>query len=177
MLHRERKTYFIERSRSEKRLPDVLGKDEVGRVLTAMDNRKHRCILDLLYSSGLRIGELIRLPVENIGFERRTAHLNRGKRRKDRLTILSTATAERPRSYLADFKPSVYLLEVQTSEIYGCSSARAVFRRSLRAAGIRPRLTVPSLRHTFATQLLEQSSDLRCIKKLLRHNTSRTEEI
>jgi integrase/recombinase XerD len=177
VLHRERKTYYIERPRSEKRLPDVLGKDEVRRVLAAVDNLKHRCILELLYSSGLRIGELIRLRVEDISFERRTVRVTRGKGRKDRLTILSAATARRLQQYMAHYQPGEYLFEGQGGETYSPSSVRAIFRRALQAAGIRRQLTVHSLRHSFATHLLEQGTDLRYIQTLLGHNSSRTTEI
>jgi site-specific recombinase XerD len=177
VLYRPRDTYFLERPIAEKPLPDVLSKEEVRQILRSVRNLKHRTILTMIYSSGLRIGEAINLKVADISFDRRMVRVHRGKGKKDRVTILSEAAIPLLEEYLESYRPEKYLFEGMYSEQYSYSSIRAVFRRALRTCGIRKKLTVHSLRHSFATHLLEQGTDLRYIQTLLGHNSSRTTEV
>ena len=177
VLNNPRETYYIERPRREKPLPDVLSKEEVRQILASVKNIKHKCILTLIYSAGLRIGEAINLKVNDISFDRKTLIVKMGKGKKDRLTLLSEAAIPLLERYTEHYKPENYLFEGWHRDQYSYSSIRCIFRRALRNCGISKRLTVHALRHSFATHLMEQGTDLRYIQTLLGHSSSKTTEV
>lgn len=165
------------RVKQDKQLPKVISQEELRAILAACGNLKHRCMLSLLYSGGLRAGELISLKLTDIDWERRQIRIRKAKGKKDRLTLLSNVFCEQLRIYLSTYKPQVWVFEGQWGGQYTDSSLRSVFKQALEKAKIQKRYTLHSLRHSFATHLLEGGTDLRYIQSLLGHNSSKTTEI
>lgn len=167
------------RPKRQKKLPVVLSTSEVARLLKSVEHVKHRTLLALIYSSGIRIGEAVRLTKQDIDPERKTIHIRQGKGAKDRFTVLSTAAYTLLQHYM-DNQPIVgYLfpggkgLDHHLSE----RSVQHVFEKAIQKAGITKPATVHTLRHSFATHLLENGTDLRYIQELLGHASSKTTEI
>jgi site-specific recombinase XerD len=168
---------FIERPRKEKKLPSVLSEQEVASLLKSPTNLKHRCMLMLIYSAGLRMGELLRLDVADIDRDRRQVLIRGGKGKKDRVSLLSTKLLQMLDAYLSEYRPKQHLFEGQTGGRYSEASVQAVFHAAKEKAGIAKPATVHTLRHSFATHLLEKGTDLRYIQTLLGHSSSKTTEI
>ncbi len=169
--------YSIERPRKQERLPEVLSKGEVLRMIDSNPNIKHKCIVALLYSAGLRRNELINLKTTDINSERMVINVRQGKGRKDSMTILSKQLLTDLRLYYKLYKPTQYLFQGQQREQYSGTSVAKVVRRAAQRAGIQRRVTPHMLRHSFATHLLEAGTDLRYIQVLLGHSSSKTTEI
>lgn len=165
------------RAKKERQLPKVMSQDEVLAILSASGNLKHRCMLSLIYSSGLRAGELIKLKVTDINWERRQVFIRKGKGKKDRVSLLSNTLQQILRDYLQAYKPVDYLFAGQWGDQYTTSSLRSIFKQAMYTAGIRKPFTLHCLRHSFATHLLEAGTDLRYIQTLLGHESSKTTEI
>lgn len=169
--------YSIERPHKKRKLPIVLSKDEVARIITSTNNIKHKCILGLLYSSGLRRSELLNLKIEDIDSERMMIHVKGAKGGKDRMTILSESILKDLRLYFKTYRPTQYLFEGFSGKAYSGVSVSKILKRAVLKAGIKKRVTPHTLRHSFATHLLEDGTDLRYIQVLLGHNSSKTTEI
>ncbi|MEM9000607.1 MAG: site-specific tyrosine recombinase/integron integrase [Bacteroidota bacterium] len=169
--------YSIERPRKKKRLPNVLSKNEILGIIENTNNIKHRCIVELLYSSGLRRNELLELKPADIDSNRMMVRIRQGKGNKDRLTILGKNTLKHLRLYYREYKPKNYLFEGPKGKKYSSSSVLSIIVTSARKAGINRRVTPHMLRHSFATHLLEKGTDIRHIQLLLGHNSTRTTEI
>ncbi|HEY4651866.1 MAG TPA: tyrosine-type recombinase/integrase [Pontibacter sp.] len=167
----------VERPDKPDRLPTVLSKEEVKKILAATDNIKHRCMLQLLYAGGLRIGEVINLRLTDIRSDRNMLFIRGGKGKKDRTTVLSQRLLENLRNYYKVYKPKEWLFEGQSGGQYTADSIRNVFRACMAKAGVKTKATPHTLRHSFATHLLEQGTDLRYIQTLLGHRSSKTTEI
>ena len=168
----------IPRPKKEKQLPVVLSQEEVVKILDAVENLKHKTLLMLIYSAGLRVGEAVRLKIEDIDSQRRLIYLKGAKGKKDRYTILSDVALGSLRKYYKEYKPKDYLFEgAEGRRHLSERSVQNVFGRAVKAAGIRKQVTVHSLRHSFATHLLESGVDLRYIQELLGHSSSKTTEI
>jgi site-specific recombinase XerD len=155
----------------------VLSQQEAAAILKALSNIKHRCLLQLLYSGGLRISEVINLKLSDVQSRRNLLLIRGGKGRKDRTTLLSGRLLEELRQYYLQYKPKAWLFEGQDGGVYSVESIRKVFRAALKKAGINREATPHTLRHSFATHLLEQGTDLRYIQELLGHSSSKTTEI
>jgi site-specific recombinase XerD len=177
VLGGQRKFYTLERPQKERALPIVLSTDEIVRILKATENLKHKAILTLIYSAGLRIGELINLKIKDIDSARKQIRITQGKGNKDRYTLLSPKTLELLRTYFKEYKPKVFLFEGTEGGPYSARSVQAFFKESCKKAGIRKKTTVHTLRHSFATHLLENGTDLRYIQALLGHESPKTTEI
>ena len=177
VLGRERANLYLERPKKGEKLPNVLSADEVGRILTAPRNLKHRAILALLYSAGLRRGEIVQLRVSDILFEQKQVFVYGGKGKKDRYTLLAEKTARLLQQYLNEYQPQYWLFEGPDGSQYSTSSIRMIFRRACQTAKANPMATPHWLRHSFATHLVEQGVNLRYIQALLGHNSSKTTEI
>nr|WKN34433.1 tyrosine-type recombinase/integrase [Tunicatimonas sp. TK19036] len=177
VLGKPRTVYYIQRPRKEFRLPVVLSKPEVQRILRQVRNPKHHAILSTIYASGLRLSELIHLSIRDIDSKRMLIHIRQSKGNKDRIVPLSSNLLLELRAYFRKYKPKDYLFEGEKGGMYGRSSVQQIFRKAKRAAGIQKKATVHTLRHSFATHLLESGTDLRMIQVLLGHSSSKTTEI
>jgi integrase/recombinase XerD len=177
VLQMPNRFYSIERPFKADRLPKVLSKEEVISIINATKNIKHRCILGLLYSSGLRRQELLNLRIQDIDSKRMMVTIYQGKGRKDRVTVLSKKVLVDLRVYFREWKPKHYLFESPTGEMYGKTSTSKILSEAARKAKIGKKVTPHMLRHSFATHLLEAGTDLRYIQTLLGHNSSKTTEI
>lgn len=168
---------FIERPRQERKLPTVLSETEVATLLRAVDNLKHRCILMLIYSAGLRLSELVGLEIRDLANDRQQLMVRGGKGNKDRITLLSPKAMDAIQAYLTAYNPGRHLFEGPNGAAYSPRSVQAIFHRAKEKAGIAKPATVHTLRHSFATHLLEKGTDLRYIQALLGHSSSKTTEI
>ena len=164
----------IERPRKEKKLPIVLSTGEIKSIFNSVTNLKHKTLLSLLYSAGLRIGEAINLEVTDIDSKRMLIHIKQAKGKKDRYTLLSLAFVKLLRTYYVAYKPTKYLFEGQNREKYSNTSAQKVLKTAVFKAGIKKKVTLHSLRHSFATHLLEKGTDIRYIQELLGHSSPKT---
>lgn len=172
-----RKIYLIDRPRSEKRLPIVLSMEEVASIMKQVDNLKHKTLLMLAYSSGMRISEIINLKITDIDSERKQIKIEQSKGKKDRCTILSEKVLPLLRDYYKEYKPKYYMFEGQTGNQYSTTSIHMILSRAVVKAGIKKHVTMHTLRHSFATHLLEQGTDLRYIQSLLGHENTKTTQI
>lgn len=177
VLRGQRMVYRIDRPQADKLLPVVLSEEEVAAILNATPNLKHKAILMTIYSAGLRVGEAVRLRINDIDSKRMQIRVVQSKGRKDRYTLLSKKTLEILRSYYVPYRPQKWLFEGPDGGPYSDSSIQAILRASVKRAGIKKRVTVHTLRHSFATHLLENGVDLRYIQSLLGHSSSTTTEI
>ena len=169
---------LIHRPRREKKLPNVLSKEEVKAILGSLNNVKHRLMLSVIYSCGLRCGEVLRLLPDHVDEDRKLLVIKQAKGRKDRIVPLSEKIAVMIREYRLAHKPKRYLFEGQRSgERYDERSLQQVLRHAVERAGISKPVTLHWLRHSYATHLLESGTDLRYIQEILGHSSSRTTEI
>ena len=170
--------YAIERPRKEFKLPKVLSKEEVLSIIENTNNIKHRCITSLLYSAGLRRNELLNLKLEDIDSKRMLIKVKQAKGNKDRNTVLNQSVLDDLREYYKTHHPKVYLFESNIpGKKYSSSSVLKVVTQAAERAGIKERVSPHMLRHSFATHLLENGTDLRYIQLLLGHNSTKTTEI
>ena len=168
----------IHRPKRAKLLPNVLSKEEIKLILNAHSNIKHKMMLSLIYSCGLRCGELLALQPVHIDSMRNIVLLKNSKGKKDRIVPLSPKILEMLREYYKVFKPTTYLFEGQIKgKPYDDRSLQQVLKQAIQKSGIRKPVTLHWLRHSYATHLLESGTDLRYIQELLGHNSSKTTEI
>ncbi len=178
VLGRPKENYQIDRPRSRKALPDVLSKQEIGLILQHCSNLKHRCILALIYSAGLRRSELIQLQLTDIISDRNLIKIRDSKGQKDRYTLLAASLIEQLRVYYKQYKPQKWLFEgARAGTPYSATSIVKLLKNASSRAGIVRRVSPHMLRHSFATHLLEQGTDLRYIQELLGHYSTKTTEI
>ena len=159
----------LERPKKSRILPNVLSQEEVLKIIQLTRNLKHRAIIVLLYSSGLRIGEVTSLLLKNIDILRRQIKVEGGKGRKDRFVVLANTFLPLLQNYLSTFKPAFYFVEGTEGEKYSQSSIRKFLFKSVQKAGISKKVTPHTLRHSYATHLLENGVGLRHIQELLGH--------
>jgi integrase/recombinase XerD len=169
---------LIHRPKRAKVLPNVLSKEEVRAILYAHNNVKHKTMLSLIYSCGLRCGELLRLKPEHVDGKRNLLMVKQGKGRKDRIVPLGSKIIEMIGQYLEACQPKVYLFEGQNKgEPYDERSLQKVLKQSLEKSRISKPVSLHWLRHSYATHLLESGTDLRYIQEILGHSRSTTTEI
>lgn len=167
----------IDRPIKEKYLPNVLSEEEVKRIIQSIQNLKHKAIILTIYSAGLRISEAINLKIADIDSDRMAITIKGAKGKKDRNSLLSEKLLLILREYFKQYKPKMWLFEGQYGEQYSFSSINQIFRRACIDSKIIKKATVHTLRHSFATHLLERGTDLRYIQELLGHSSSKTTEI
>lgn len=177
VLDMPQRFYEIDRPVKEHKLPMVLSEEEVKQLFTATENLKHKAILVTIYSCGLRISELLNLKLTDIKSDRGQVLIRDAKGKKDRMTVLSQTTLELLRKYFKAYRPQVYLMEGGPGIPYSSKSVQNILKRSLRKANIYKPATPHTLRHSFATHLLEHGTDLRYIQVLLGHSSPKTTEI
>lgn len=168
---------FIEIPRPKKKviLPNVLAIKQVERLFSQLENLKHKTMLYLAYSAGLRVSEVVNLKVKDIHSERMVINIKGAKGKKDRTVALSQGILELLRKYYVAYKPQDWLFEGQyPNSTYSTRSLQQIFRRAKTAAGILQDVTFHSLRHSYATHLHEAGTDLKLIQELLGHNDIKT---
>lgn len=168
----------IHRPKRAKVLPNVLSKEEVKSILEAHSNLKHKTMLSMIYSCGLRRSELLNLKFSDIDSKRNIVLLKNAKGKKDRIAPLSPKILAMLREYYIEYKPKIWLFEGQNAgEQYSEQSLQSVLKQTLKKAGNTKPVTLHWLRHSHATHLLESGTDLRYIQELLGHSSSKTTEI
>lgn len=178
VLEMPNRFYSIERPRKESKLPKVLSKEEIISIINHTNNIKHKCIVSLLYSSGLRRNELLQLKLKDIDSRRMVIRVEQAKGNKDRYTVLNKSVLDDMRKYFKIYKPKTYLFENPISyNKYSSSSVLQIVVKSAINAGIKERVTPHMLRHSFAMHLLESGTDIRYIQLLLGYNSTKTTEI
>ena len=169
---------LVHRPKREKPLPNVLSKEEVKDLLEVHNNLKHKVMLSLIYSCGLRCGELLSLEPHHIDSKRNIVVIKNAKGKKDRIVPLSLRILELLRDYFKMYKPEKFLFEGQIKgQPYDSRSLQLVLKQAVKKAGIAKPVTLHWLRHSYATHLLESGTDLRYIQELLGHSSSKTTEI
>ncbi len=169
---------LIHRPKTERKLPRVLSKEEVKAIITAPINLKHRTMLSLIYACGLRRSELLNITFKDINRNRLTLHVFQSKGKKDRIVPLSPKILEMIEDYYRAYRPKVWLFEGQEAgNQYSGESLQLVLKSALKKVNIKKPATLHWLRHSYATHLLENGTDLRYIQELLGHSSSRTTEI
>lgn len=166
------------RPKQKQKLPNILSKNEVKKILDSIENIKHKTILMLVYSAGLRVGEVVSLKLTDIDSDRMVIKIEDAKGAKDRYTLLSAITLEQLREFYKIYKPCKWLFEgVKPGYHITERTVQRVFKNAVHKAGIKKPVTTHSLRHSFATHLLESGTDIRYIQELLGHKNSKTTEI
>jgi integrase/recombinase XerD len=177
VVYQPEKIEHLYTPKKPQKLPKVMIEEEVVALLNAVDNLKHRCILMLVYSGGLRLGEVINLRLKELQPTQNRIFIRNGKGGKDRCTILSDRAWKHLQTYIQIYKPVDWVFEGATGGQYSERSVQEIFTQAKLCSGINPGATVHTLRHSFATHLLEKGVDLRYIQELLGHESSKTTEI
>lgn len=164
----------LERPQKQRKLPVVLSMEEVKHILQVTKNLKHKVAFALLYSSGLRVGELLNLELRSFDFDRRMIYVQSGKGGKDRYVQLAESLIPMLKTYYHSYGPRQYFLEGQKGGRYTASSIRAVLRQSCKLASITKPVTPHTLRHSYATHLMESGTGIRYIQELLGHSKPET---
>ncbi|QAA82218.1 recombinase XerD [Aequorivita sp. H23M31] len=176
-LEMPREYYNITRPKKSKDLPNVLSVEEVRNLLTQPKNIKHKAILHIIYAGGLRIGEVIRLRVTDVRSADGYIFIKDSKGKKDRHTVLSTFLLELLREYYKEHKPSYWLFEGQDGGQYSAKSIQNIYRKAVKETKSNPWSTPHTLRHSFATHLMQQGVNIRYIQSALGHSSSKTTEV
>lgn len=164
-------------SKTSKKLPEVLSRLEIEKILAIIDNKKHKLLIALSYGAGLRVSEAVNLKVKDINSEELTIHLREAKGKKDRLTIFSEKLKNDLRAAMAGKNSNDYIFASERGGRLTERSAQKVFYNALKKCGINKPATFHSLRHSFATHLLENGVDVRYVQELLGHANIRTTQI
>lgn len=165
----------IERPSKDKKLPHVLSREDVKLLFSSTANMKHRLILMLIYSAGLRVSEAAALTMRDLDFNRGTIYVKQAKGRKDRVTLLASNLKPLLKEYLKIYIPRKWLFEGQEPGTHiSIRSIQSIFEKALQKAKINKDVSVHSLRHSFATHLLENGTDIRYIQELLGHTNTKT---
>ena len=170
VLGRPREMYNITRPKRKQNLPQVLTAEEVKKLLEAVPNLKHRTLLMAIYSGGLRLGEVLRLRIEDVMLGQQKIFIKGGKNKKDRYTLLAQQFMTILEQYLKVYTPKYWLFEGQLGGAYSASSVQSIFRKAAAKANVGHFATLHTLRHSFATHLLEAGVDIRYIQELLGHS-------
>lgn len=170
ILERSWNVRRLPRPKRAKVLPEILSVGEVRSLIEATNNQKHKSILRMLYSTGLRMGELVKLKPSDIDSHRMVVRVQQGKGKKDRYTILTQAMLAQLRDYWRGYRPRVYLFEGRTpGQAISGRTVQQVFKKCMKKAGIRRQVGVHVLRHCFATHLLDAGVDTLTIKSMMGH--------
>ena len=171
-----KKTEFnIPNYKKESKIPEILNKEEIRKIIDSIKNLKHKLMIQLIYSAGLRVSELISLRTKDIDIERNVIYIRQGKGAKDRISLFPESIKKDFLKYLLQCSPKNYLFESNRQKKYSSKSVEKIVEKASKELGkkIRPH----TLRHSFATHLLEQGIDIRKIQKLLGHKNLRTTQI
>lgn len=175
-----RKNYqldYLYPDRREYKLPQVLSKTEIQSIITSITNIKHKTIISTIYACGLRLGEAINLKVKDIDSRRNLIRIEQAKGNKDRFVPLPENLLKLLREYYKTYKPKYFLFEGQYGEKYSARSVQSILKNALKKVGIRKDVSIHTLRHSYASHLLEAGVDIRVIQNLLGHASIRTTQI
>ena len=175
VLHRE-KMFFkeIPRPKKHSQLPKTIHKNDIKKMFDVTKNLKHNTMLKLCYGMGLRVSEIVNLKIRDIDSNNMQVFIEKSKGKKDRYVNLPQSILEQLRVYYKEYRPKIYLFEGQNGEQYAKRSLQNVFKNALRKAKINKNVGIHSLRHSYATHLLEQGTDIRFIQELLGHKDLKT---
>ena len=176
-LGKKREYYLIDRPRKDKMLPIVLSKNEIQLLFNCTYNLKHFTILAVIYSCGLRVSELINIKINDIDNNRMVIHIRQAKGNKDRQVQLTSKILNLLRKYYKKYRPVNYLIVGQNGGKYSTTSIQKIIKNSTLKAGIYKKVTPHTLRHSFATHLLENRTDIRFIQTILGHSDIKTTQI
>ena len=174
VLHKDKMFFDIPRPKKPLLLPKALNTTEILKLINAAENPKHKLILQLCYGMGLRVSEIVNIKMEHIDSKTMKVLIERGKGKKDRYVNLPHSILNDLRIYYKSFLPKDYLFEGQYGGKYAIRSAQSVFKTAMNKAGITKKVGIHSLRHSYATHLLEFGTDITLIQKLLGHNDIKT---
>jgi len=178
ILSHEKFQIKLPRPKSEKKLPTVLTMEECLQIFRAVDNPKHKLLLLIGYGAGLRVSEIVHLQWQDILFEEQKIHIKQAKGMKDRMVMLPFSIVQSLQYYRETFQSKHYVFEGQfAGEPYSVRSVQEVLRAALKKSGLAKKATVHTLRHSFATHLLEAGTDIRYIQKFLGHSSIKTTTI
>jgi integrase/recombinase XerD len=172
VLNKKSDKVSFKRPRSEKKLPKVIDSDLIISKLNNIENIKHKAILTLTFSVGLRVSEIVNLKIMDIDSNRMLIHVKNAKGRKDRIVPLSQTVLDLLRTYYKEYKPKYYLFNGQKSVQYSIGSCQKIYKKYIDST-----TSIHTLRHSSATTLLESGTDLRIIQKILGHSNVKTTEI
>ena len=164
-------------AKTNKRLPVILSREEINLIINSIKNKQHQLMISLAYGSGLRVSEIVNLKVKDIDLKQLLIHIKQGKGQRDRITILPQSISNKIKKLLILKDKDEYVFETQREDKYSVRTPQLIFLKSLRKTGIKKEATFHSLRHSFATHLLENGTDIRHIQKLLGHRNIRTTQI
>lgn len=174
VLHREKFFYEIPRPKKPSKLPKIINNKDIKKLLDKTENLKHNTMLKLCYGMGLRVSEIVNLKISDIDSKNMQVFIERAKGKKDRYVNLPESILEQLRRYFREEKPKYYLFEGQYGGKYSIRSVQQIFKNALKKANIIKPVGIHSLRHSFATHLLESGTDIRFIQELLGHNDIKT---
>ncbi len=166
--------YKLDRVRTRKRLPDILSREEVLKLLGNIENKKHQLIISLLYGSGLRVSEVCRIKIRDINFNDLSLKIRDSKGNKDRITLLSEKYSESLRQLTAGRNASDYVFRTISGKKYSVRTVQKIFENALNKSLIQKSATCHTLRHCFATHLIEAGIDIKTVKDLLGHKSVKT---
>lgn len=174
VLNREQMFFDIPRPKKPLLLPKALNTKEISKIIKVTENLKHRLIIQLCYGMGLRVSEITNLKVEHIDSQAMKVFIEKAKGKKDRYVNLPESILTELREYYKFYKPNEYLFEGQYGGQYSVRSVQNVFKSAMKKAKIFKNIGIHSLRHSYATHLLEYGTDISLIQKLLGHNDIKT---
>lgn len=172
----KREQFFVEipRPKKESKLPKVIHGSDIKKLLAVTQNLKHNTILKLAYGMGLRVSEIVNLRVVDVDSQSMRVFLARAKGKKDRYANLPESVLEQLRMYFKEYRPKEFLFEGQYGGQYSVRSAQQIFKSAITKSGVNKNVGIHSLRHSFATHLLENGTDIRFIQELLGHKDIKT---
>lgn len=165
---------YLYPDRNENKLPNLLSQNEIKKIIESTENLKHKAILSTIYSAGLRVSEVVALKLSDINSAKMFITIKQAKGKKDRAVMLSQKLLELLREYFLEYKPKEYLFEGQNGGEYSVRSVQQIFKNQLKKCGINREASIHTLRHSFATHLLENGTDVRFVQELLGHNSIKT---
>lgn len=168
---------FFIKMKKPNSLPNILTTEEVKNIINSIENLKHRAIISTIYSCGLRISEAVNLKIQDIDSRAMTIKIVNAKGKNDRIVMLSEKLLKLLREYFKEFKPKTYLFEGQCGEKYSARSIQQIFNNAVKKVKTRKKVTVHTLRHSFASHLLDSGTDIRFIQELLGHKHLSTTQI
>lgn len=178
-VYGRRMFHGIKYCKNEQRLPTVLTKEEIKGMIEATINTKHKLLIKFVYSTGVRVSELVRIKTEDVDLDKKIVHIRQGKGKKDRISILSNNLVEELKIYLSSRKDLNRYLFPGARKVYHLStrSAQKIVKKAAKIAGIKKGVSCHTLRHSFATHLFENGVDIRYIQKLLGHKRLDTTQV